>query len=116
MAEAAPDPNAGGDGTVKGGSAAMAEVRRSTRRDHVLNPTRPRDPRAGFRPQNPLVCQPEKRHRPTWENLPPLPNPVALAPRPETDGPFAFVSLPPTDIPPELPDGQDARDRLLRQG
>lgn len=35
MAEAAPDPNAGGDGTVKGGSAAMAEVRRSPRRDHV---------------------------------------------------------------------------------
>lgn len=78
MAEAAPDPNAGGDGTVKGGSAAMAEVRRSTRRDHVRNPTRPRDPRAGFRPLNPLVCQPEKRHQRTWENLPPLPtNPVA---------------------------------------
>ena len=78
MAEAAPDPNAGGDGTVKGGSAAMAEVRRSPRRDHVRNPTRPRDPRAGFRPLNPLVCQPEKRHQRTWENLPPLPtNPVA---------------------------------------
>ena len=78
MAEAAPDPNAGGDGTVKGGSAAMAEVSRSPRRDHVRNPTRPRDPRAGFRPLNPLVCQPEKRHQRTWENLPPLPtNPVA---------------------------------------
>ena len=78
MAEAAPDPNAGGDGTVKGGSAAMAEVRRSTCRDHVRNPTRTRDPRAGFRSLNPLVCQPEKRHQRTWENLPPLPtNPVA---------------------------------------
>ena len=35
MAEAAPDPNAGGDGTVKGGSAAMAEVRFPARHDLV---------------------------------------------------------------------------------
>ena len=73
MAEAAPDPNAGGDGTVKGGSAAMAEVRRSPRRDHVRNPTRPRDPRAGFRPLNPLVCQPEKRHQRTGKTFLPFP-------------------------------------------
>ena len=84
MAEAAPDPNAGGDGTVKGGSAAMAEVRRSTRRDHVRNPTRTRDPRAGFRPLNPLVCQPEKRHQRTGKTFlpfPPTPSRESTPPR-----------------------------------
>ena len=60
MAEAAPDPNAGGDGTVKGGSAAMAEVRRSTRRDHVRNPTHLRDPRAGSVPKIRSFANPKK--------------------------------------------------------
>ena len=84
MAEAAPDPNAGGDGTVKGGSAAMAEVRRSTRRDHVRNPTHLRDPRAGSVPKIRSFANPKKdTNEPgkTFLPFPPTPSRESTPPR-----------------------------------
>tara|TARA_B100000401_G_scaffold238158_1_gene161469 strand:+ start:114 stop:1937 length:1824 start_codon:yes stop_codon:yes gene_type:complete len=82
MAEAAPDPNAGGDGTVKGGSAAMAEVRRSTRRDHVRNPTHLRDPRAGSVPKIRSFANPKKDTNEPGKTFLPFPTPSRSLPAP----------------------------------
>ena len=125
MAEAAPDPNAGGDGTVKGGSAAMAEVRFPARHDlvrtrrHRATPARVPFPKSARLPAR----AGRKKHQRTRGEKPRLsthPAPVRPPPqaRPDADRDSATIPPPVTqaDIPPELSDGQDPRHRLLRQG